>query len=303
MLFRVHSFILIGIDAILCEVEVDVDAHGLEKTTVVGLAQAAVKESIERVRRAILNSGYPFTAHKLLINLAPADVKKEATAIDLPMAIGVLRGTNCIKGDRHKEFLIAGELALDGRVRKIKGGSRWRCSGKSIFVASFSPRKTPARQPSSKASKSIPSRRSLRPSHSLTSSFRWNRTSWMGSPISNRRSRLRSTSSMSQAGSGEACNHHCLAGNHNFLWSARPAPANAGTRVLGRSERSAVPSVFRLCLKTPILADRPNSSGRRLKEIGADAPTPIHGRAVVCRPGPCSQNEPPQPAARPPIPV
>lgn len=122
MLSRVHSFILVGIDAILCEVEVDVAAHGLEKTTVVGLAQAAVKESIERVRRAILNSGFPFTAHKLLINLAPADVKKEATAIDLPMALGILRGTNCIKGDRHKEFLVAGELALDGRVRKIRGG-------------------------------------------------------------------------------------------------------------------------------------------------------------------------------------
>ena len=122
MLSRVHSFILLGIDAILCEVEVDVAAHGLEKTTVVGLAQTAVKESIERVRRAILNSGFPFTAHKLLINLAPADVKKEATAIDLPMAIGILRGCNSIKGDVHKEFLVAGELALDGRVRKIKGG-------------------------------------------------------------------------------------------------------------------------------------------------------------------------------------
>ena len=122
MLSRVHSFILLGIDAILCEVEVDVAAQGLEKTTVVGLAQTAVKESIERVHRAILNSGYPFTAHKLLINLAPADVKKEATALDLPMAIGILRGINCIRGDVHKEFLVAGELALDGRVRKIKGG-------------------------------------------------------------------------------------------------------------------------------------------------------------------------------------
>ena len=122
VLSRVHSFILMGIDALLCEVEVDVAAHGLEKTTVVGLAQAAVKESIERVRRAILNGGFPFTVHKLLINLAPADIKKEATALDLPIAIGVLRGINCIKGDRHKEFLIAGELALDGRVRKIKGG-------------------------------------------------------------------------------------------------------------------------------------------------------------------------------------
>ncbi|HXE51545.1 MAG TPA: YifB family Mg chelatase-like AAA ATPase [Tepidisphaeraceae bacterium] len=122
MLSRVHSFVLLGIDALLCEVEVDVAVEGLEKTTVVGLAQAAVKESIERVRRAILNSGYPFSAHKLLINLAPADVKKEATALDLPMAIGVLRGTNSIKGERHKQFLVAGELALDGRVRKIKGG-------------------------------------------------------------------------------------------------------------------------------------------------------------------------------------
>ena len=122
MLARVHSFILLGIDALLCEVEVDVSKSGLEKTTVVGLAQAAVKESIERVRRAALNSGFPWNAHTLLINLAPADVKKEATAVDLPMAIGVLRATNGINTDRHKHYLIAGELALDGRVRKIKGG-------------------------------------------------------------------------------------------------------------------------------------------------------------------------------------
>src|SRR6185437_6226992 len=121
VLSRVHSFVLIGIDPLTCEVEVDVSMHGMEKTTVVGLAQAAVKESIERVRRAIINSGYPFSAHKLLINLAPADVKKEATALDLPMAIGVLRGTGSISTDTHKVFLIAGELALDGRVRKIKG--------------------------------------------------------------------------------------------------------------------------------------------------------------------------------------
>src|SRR5690348_6566082 len=122
VLSRVHSFVLIGIDPLTCEVEVDVSMHGMEKTTVVGLAQAAVKESIERVRRAIINSGYPFSAHKLLINLAPADVKKEATAVDLPMALGVLRATNAITTDRHKHYLIAGELALDGRVRKIKGG-------------------------------------------------------------------------------------------------------------------------------------------------------------------------------------
>lgn len=118
---KIHSFVLIGIDPLLCEVEVDVAKQGLEKTMVVGLAQAAVKESIERVRRAIINSGYPFSIHNLLISLAPADVKKEGPSLDLPMAIGILRGTNCIQTERHKRFLIAGELALDGRLRKIKG--------------------------------------------------------------------------------------------------------------------------------------------------------------------------------------
>lgn len=121
MLARVHSFILVGIDPLLCEVEVDVSNRGLAKTTIVGLAQTAVKESIERVRRAIINTGYAFPSHHLLINLAPADVKKEGPALDLPMAIGVLRGTNFIQNDRHKTFLIAGELALDGRIRRIKG--------------------------------------------------------------------------------------------------------------------------------------------------------------------------------------
>src|SRR5205823_14511587 len=88
---------------------------------VVGLARAAVREWMERVRQAIINSGYPFPGHRLLVSLAPADVKKEGPSLDLPMAIGLLRGTNSIETDRHKEFLIAGELALDGRLRKIKG--------------------------------------------------------------------------------------------------------------------------------------------------------------------------------------
>jgi magnesium chelatase family protein len=112
---------LIGIDAQLCEIEVDVSQRGLARTVMVGLPQAAVKESIERVHRALLNSGYAYPAHGLLINLAPADVKKEGPALDLPIAIGLLRGTNFIQNDLHKRFLIAGELALDGRVRKIKG--------------------------------------------------------------------------------------------------------------------------------------------------------------------------------------
>jgi magnesium chelatase family protein len=122
VLSKVHSFILVGIEAQLCEVEVDVSHRGLEKTAIVGLAQAAVKESIERVNRAIVNSGYAFPGRHLLVNLAPADVKKEGPALDLPIAIGVLRGTKFIQSDVHRHYLIAGELALDGRVRKIKGG-------------------------------------------------------------------------------------------------------------------------------------------------------------------------------------
>jgi magnesium chelatase family protein len=121
LLAKVHSFILIGIDPLVCEVEVDVSQRGLSKTTIVGLPQAAVRESIERVRRAIINSGYSFPSHHLLINLAPADVKKEGPALDLPIAIGLLRGSNFIQNDEHKQYLIAGELALDGRLRKIKG--------------------------------------------------------------------------------------------------------------------------------------------------------------------------------------
>ena len=121
MLATVHSYVLTGIDAITCEVEVDVSQRGLAKSTIVGLAQAAVKESIERVRRAMINTGFPFPGHALLINLAPADVKKEGPSLDLPIAIGLLRASGSIETDVHKNFLIAGELALDGRLRKIKG--------------------------------------------------------------------------------------------------------------------------------------------------------------------------------------
>jgi magnesium chelatase family protein len=121
VLAKVHSFVLIGIDAIPCEVEADVSQRGLSRTVVVGLAQAAVKESIERVHRAMSNCGYPYPVHGISINLAPADVKKEAPALDLAIAIGLLSATGSIQGDRQKEYLIAGELALDGRVRRIKG--------------------------------------------------------------------------------------------------------------------------------------------------------------------------------------
>jgi magnesium chelatase family protein len=132
VLARIHSFVLVGIDAIACEVECDVSQRGLQKVTLVGLPQAAVKESVERVRRAVINSGYSFPGHAVLVNLAPADVKKEGPSLDLPIAIGLLRATNFITGDRHKEFLIAGELALDGRLRRIKGALSLALLAKSL---------------------------------------------------------------------------------------------------------------------------------------------------------------------------
>ncbi len=99
----------------------DVGDQGLAKTTIVGLPDAAVKESIERVRSATVNSGYPFPMSRLLVNLAPADIRKEGPIFDLPIAVGLLLAEQVIQTQRHKKFLFAGELALDGRLRPING--------------------------------------------------------------------------------------------------------------------------------------------------------------------------------------
>ncbi|MGB0767339.1 MAG: YifB family Mg chelatase-like AAA ATPase [Phycisphaeraceae bacterium] len=121
MLAQAHSFVLQGIDAIACEVEVDVVADAMPKTTIVGLPDAAVKESIERVRSAVTNTGYPFPFARLLISLAPGDIRKEGPVYDLPIAVGVLLAEHVIGTDRHKRLMFAGELALDGRVRPVSG--------------------------------------------------------------------------------------------------------------------------------------------------------------------------------------
>ena len=121
MLSQVHSYVLQGIEAIGCEIEVDVADRGLAKTTIVGLPDASVKESIERVHSAISNCGYPFPMSRLLVNLAPADIKKEGPVYDLPIAVGLLLANQCIQTQKHKRLMFAGELALDGRLRPIKG--------------------------------------------------------------------------------------------------------------------------------------------------------------------------------------
>jgi len=131
MVSKVRSSLLQGVDARPCEVEVDVDERGLDKQTVVGLPDAAVKESLERVRAAMGNSGYPFPLGRTLINLAPADQRKEGPVYDLPIAIGLLVAQGVVREPRERgdgasgldvrACVVAGELALDGRVRPVKG--------------------------------------------------------------------------------------------------------------------------------------------------------------------------------------
>jgi len=121
MLARLKSVTLEGIEGVLCEVEVDVGRGGFEKTIVVGLPDAAVRESVERVRSAMVHSGYPYPRTQSLVNLAPADVKKEGPAFDLAMALGLLIGQGVLKGTALENFVVVGELALDGRVRPVNG--------------------------------------------------------------------------------------------------------------------------------------------------------------------------------------
>ena len=139
MLAKVHAFVLQGIDALPCEVEVDhaekVEVDPGTRPAIVGLPDMAVKESIDRIRSALYNCGYGFPSGKLTINLAPADLRKEGNALELPVALGLLYvnrvfkrsnpggggGGGMVAGLDHKKYLVAGELALDGRVRPIKG--------------------------------------------------------------------------------------------------------------------------------------------------------------------------------------
>ncbi len=120
MIARVLSSAVIGIDAYVVEVEVDI-SQGLPSFSTVGLPEGAVRESKERVKASINNSGYNFPADRITVNLAPADIKKEGSAFDLPMAAGILTAMGLIPKSFCSKYLIMGELALDGLIRPIKG--------------------------------------------------------------------------------------------------------------------------------------------------------------------------------------
>ncbi len=120
MLAKILSSAVIGIDAYIVEVEVDI-SQGLPSFATVGLPEGAVRESKERVKAAIKNSGYHFPSDRITVNLAPADIKKEGAAFDLPMALGILAATGLVDRSSYSNYLFLGELALDGLIRPVKG--------------------------------------------------------------------------------------------------------------------------------------------------------------------------------------
>lgn len=120
MLAKVNSAALYGIDALRVEVEIDI-AAGLPQLATVGLAEGAVRESKDRIRAALKNCGYSFPAKKITINLAPADIKKEGSAYDLPMALGILAAEGLVQKERLQQYFLLGELSLDGEIKPIRG--------------------------------------------------------------------------------------------------------------------------------------------------------------------------------------
>lgn len=121
MLSKILSATLIGIDAHVVEVEVDITSRGLPHFSTVGLPDTAVKESKDRVRAALKNTGLNFPLKQITVNLAPADTKKEGSAFDLPIAIGITVSEGIIEPAAVEGYMISGELSLDGRIKSVKG--------------------------------------------------------------------------------------------------------------------------------------------------------------------------------------
>ena len=121
MLSKVLSSAVMGIDAYAVEVEVDVTARGLPFFSTVGLPDMAVKESKDRVRAALKNNGFDFPLKQIVINLAPAGVKKEGSSFDLPIAIGIIAAEGLLEPGMTDGYMLVGELSLDGRIKPVRG--------------------------------------------------------------------------------------------------------------------------------------------------------------------------------------
>ncbi|MEQ8154055.1 MAG: YifB family Mg chelatase-like AAA ATPase [Clostridiaceae bacterium] len=120
MTVKIKSGTVSDLKGIVVDVEIEI-LRGLPSFNIVGLADQSIRESKERIKAAIINSGYKFPLGKIIVNLAPANVKKMGSVLDLPMAIGILAASSQISADHLEDFLIAGELSLGGEVKEIKG--------------------------------------------------------------------------------------------------------------------------------------------------------------------------------------
>jgi len=163
MLFKTLSAAVYGIDANVVEVEVDVSGIRTNEDhfVTVGLPDAAVRESRERVRSALKNCGYDIPPTHITINLAPADIKKEGSGFDLPMALGIVGAYGGLTAKEIPDYVFVGELSLDGGVRGVRGALPIAIAARGKkFLIWWCPRSTPARPRWFPASASTPSARS-----------------------------------------------------------------------------------------------------------------------------------------------
>jgi magnesium chelatase family protein len=121
MLAKLNTYSLLGIEALPVEVEVDLSPAALPKTVLVGLPEQAVRESTHRVERALDNAGFRIPHDRIVINLAPAELPKQAASFDLPISLGILSVSNQLESDLFGAYAAVGELSLEGQMRKVKG--------------------------------------------------------------------------------------------------------------------------------------------------------------------------------------
>jgi magnesium chelatase family protein len=120
LIVKVVSSAILGIESYAVDVEVDI-SRGLPQFSTVGLPDTAVRESKDRIKAAIKNSGYEFPKYRVTVNLSPADIRKEGTSFDLPIAISILAAEECIAHENIGKYMIIGELSLDGRIKAVQG--------------------------------------------------------------------------------------------------------------------------------------------------------------------------------------
>lgn len=152
MFSKVMSACLHGLEGMMVNVEVDIST-GLPQVEMVGVLAAEVREARERVRTALKNSGYLIPARRITVNLSPADVRKEGTGFDLPIAVGIISSLGVLPQSSLADVMIVGELSLDGTVRPINGYPSWMGPGKRGSGGAMFQRRTRRKGPWWKGSK------------------------------------------------------------------------------------------------------------------------------------------------------